>query len=157
MSFDLNAMFNNAIALQKAGKVQEAKTHYLQLIKYLEDVDISDPELYVCTAAACFDLKEYNEAINYSLKGFDIEPKKDFLEITARSYAALNDLANAINYYEKITELYPDDFRTHYFLSQHYYQKNMMHKAAESFLKASKIEPSLKRTFEPIGNILNPL
>ncbi|OGI00181.1 MAG: hypothetical protein A2Y25_00340 [Candidatus Melainabacteria bacterium GWF2_37_15] len=147
---NLQEKFNKAVALHQAGRLPEAKESYKGLLSHIKNVD-----LYSLLAIACFDLKQYGEAISYSQEGLKFEQRKDLLEIIANSYVYLNDAQNAIQFYIKITETDPNDADAFLVLAKTLYKSNQLYRAAEAYLKAAQLNPAYATIYEPIGNILS--
>jgi len=148
---NLQEIFNNAVELHRMGMLPEAKARYIEVIQQVENVD-----LYSLIASVCLDLKQYDEAIDYALKGIEIAPeKKDLHEIIAKSYRDIGEIANAIKHYIKAYEIDPNDIQILLLISKLQYKSGLIYEAALSYKKLSIISPELERKFEPLGNILN--
>ena len=120
-------------------------------IKLLTDAIVSEPNNtrnYFYLANSYYDIKNYDEAINYykkriELKGWEQEVWYSYFRI-GLSYMNLNNFSSALFYWLEAYEYFPDRIENIYEIIK-YYRVNAKNKLAYNFYKLAKSKLNLKK------------
>ncbi len=142
-----------AVLYSYEGKKDEAEKLLKEVIKAVESDTAADEkiklEAYKEYAVLKFEKKEYDEAIKYFKKAYEI--KKDDYEVLANLgnvYAAKKDYDNAVKYLKEAYALKRDDYRMPQALAEVLYDKKDYKQALKYINEAIKLkgdDPALYR------------
>ncbi len=142
-----------AVLYSYEGKKDEAERLLKEVIKDVESDTTADDkvrlEAYKEYAVLKFEKKEYDEAIKYFNKAYEI--KKDDYEVLANLgnvYAAKKDYENAVKYLKEAYAIKKDDYRIPQALAEVLYEKKSYREALKYINEAIKLkgdDPALYR------------
>jgi predicted O-linked N-acetylglucosamine transferase (SPINDLY family) len=104
----MNGLFQEGVALQNAGHFEDALRLLQRVARELERADVTDASIYAAIGYAHLLLGDHPEALEFSKKALEIDPK--FAKALVNASAAcrlLNRLDEAYSYAEKAHELEP--------------------------------------------------
>ena len=90
-----------------------------------------------------YNSQNYTKAIEYYTKLLDAQPdSKDYLYMKATCYLRMDDLDNALIYYNKLlNDVDPNHIPTHEILAKHYFANDNYEEALKHFSKLAEIDP----------------
>ena len=92
---------------------------------------------------------EYKKAINLLLKEYNIDPKdKQLCMDIGDTYCLMDCYANAARWYQKVTEIAPNDKIAYIELGNAYYNTGKYEKSIDSFEKARTLDPHCEKTYD---------
>lgn len=129
---------NEILNLVKLNKFEEAQNKCEQIQSKLSK-NIQFLNLY---AYIFFNLKNYDQAINFWTKAITIDPKfADGLNNLGNAHSKINKFDEAINYINKALKIKPDFFESYFTLSEIFYKQNKFKETLLNLNQALKLKP----------------
>lgn len=124
-----------ALSFQKALKAKDTKEARTAISQIYNLLGMKETEK-----------NNYDGAIEFFKKSFDILQNNQSLMETANAYILKQDPDNALSALEKSNSLYPENPRTYYHMGQFYYQKGNIEKTLELWEHALELDPKDSQT-----------
>ncbi|MDE5094206.1 MAG: FkbM family methyltransferase [Trichodesmium sp. St11_bin5] len=149
---DINQEFQRALKFQKEGKLQEAESIYINILKSDSDHVASLINLGLIEQSQ----GKLEEATQFYKYAFQIDSNNiSLLYLLARITQELNQLDEAINYWQKLVQLKPDGTLEFYGnIGNSLVQQGKFDEALNCFRDALKISPNSFQAHQAIGNLL---
>ena len=149
---DINQEFQRALKFQKEGKLQEAESIYINILKSDSDHVASLISLGLIEQSQ----GKLEEATQFYKYAFQIDSNNiSLLYLLARITQELNQLDEAINYWQKLVQLKPDGTLEFYGnIGNSLVQQGKFDEALNCFRDALKISPNSFQAHQAIGNLL---
>ena len=144
--------FLGHISLSKDGNQEKAEQYFLSSIN-LKPLNF---QYYVTIATFYFNYSNYNQAINYFKKAYQIKNDLTLLKIIGKSYFNLNLLTDSTSYFNQcLKQSSRDDVEVHYLVATNYLYLGQNKKAMQSLRKCLEISPDYSRAHLTISRIKN--
>ena len=137
-----------ALGFHKAGRFQEAKTLYKEVLI----LEPQNSDALHLLGLICLEEKSFETAVEYIQQAIKIEPRVNFYISLAKVYQAKNQVEEVINCYKKALELNPEQFELYDILGNIYYNQNNYDEAEKYFKKALELKPDSAGTYYNLGN-----
>ncbi len=149
---DINQEFQIALKLQKEGKLQEAESRYINILKSDSNHVASLINLGLIEQGK----GKLDEATQFYKYAFSIDSNNiSLLYLLARITQELNQLNEAITYWQKLVELKPDSALEFYGnIGNSLVQQGRFDEALNYFRRALEISPKSFQAHQAIGNLL---
>ncbi|NEP81263.1 MAG: FkbM family methyltransferase [Okeania sp. SIO3C4] len=149
---DINQDFQKAINLQKEGKLKEAESTYIEILKS----DSNHVPSLINLGLIEQNQGKLDEASQFYKYAFSIEPNNiSLLYLLAKITQELNQLDEAINYWHKLVELKPGSALEFYGnIGNGLVQQGKFDEALNYFRRALEISPKSFQAHQAIGNLL---
>lgn len=149
---DINQEFQRALKFQREGKLQEAESIYINILKSDSDHVASLINLGLIEQSQ----GKLEEATQFYKYAFQIDSNNiSLLYLLARITQELNQLDEAINYWQKLVQLKPDGTLEFYGnIGNSLVQQGKFDEALNCFRDALKISPNSFQAHQAIGNLL---
>ena len=149
---DINQEFQRALKFQKEGKLQEAESIYINILKSDSDHVASLINLGLIEQSQ----GKLEEATQFYKYAFHIDSNNiSLLYLLAKITQELNQLDEAINYWQKLVQLKPDGTLEFYGnIGNSLVQQGKFDEALNCFRDALKISPNSFQAHQAIGNLL---
>ncbi|MDJ0519070.1 MAG: FkbM family methyltransferase [Trichodesmium sp. MO_231.B1] len=149
---DINQEFQTALKLQKEGKLQEAESRYINILKSDSNHVASLINLGLIEQGK----GKLDEATQFYKYAFSIDSNNiSLLYLLARITQELNQLNEAITYWQKLVELKPDSALEFYGnIGNSLVQQGRFDEALNYFRRALEISPKSFQAHQAIGNLL---
>ncbi|NES79446.1 MULTISPECIES: FkbM family methyltransferase [Okeania] len=149
---DINQAFQKAINLQKEGKLKEAESIYIDILKS----DSNHVPTLINLGLIEQNQGKLDEASQFYKYAFSIEPNNiSLLYLLAKITQELNQLDEAIIYWQKLAELKPDSALEFYGnIGNSLVQQGKFDQALNYFHRALEISPKSFQAHQAIGNLL---
>ncbi|NEQ76502.1 MAG: FkbM family methyltransferase [Okeania sp. SIO2C9] len=149
---DINQDFQKAINLQKEGKLKEAESIYIDILKS----DSNHVPTLINLGLIEQNQGKLDEASQFYKYAFSIEPNNiSLLYLLAKITQELNQLDEAIIYWQKLAELKPDSALEFYGnIGNSLVQQGKFDEALNYFHRALEISPKSFQAHQAIGNLL---
>ena len=149
---DINQEFQRALKFQKEGKLQEAESIYINILKSDSNHVASLINLGLIEQSQ----GKLEEATQFYKYAFQIDSNNiSLLYLLARITQELNQLDEAINYWQKLVQLKPDGTLEFYGnIGNSLVQQGKFDEALNCFRDALKISPNSFQAHQAIGNLL---
>jgi tetratricopeptide (TPR) repeat protein len=166
INLDIDRITTNQEKLKQASQFAE-KGDYERAKQILEELIENNPynsEYYRIYGQIQFDLKNYDEAINYLIDSLKYDPENKYaLLLLGNIYLEHHlDSETAINFYNKVIELDPEEYIAIYNIGANLLKSNKVQEAKSIILKSIKINPtypnalySMAQIYEHEGNQLD--
>ncbi|MGK7920130.1 MAG: FkbM family methyltransferase [Trichodesmium sp.] len=149
---DINQQFQAALNFQKEGKLKEAESIYINILKSDSNHVASLINLGLIEQGK----GKLDEATQFYKYAFSLDQKNiSLLYLLARITQELNQLDEAIIYWQKLVELKPDSALEFYGnIGNSLVQKGRFDEALNYFRRALEISPKSFQAHQAIGNLL---
>ena len=149
---DINQEFQTALKFQKEGKLQEAESIYINILKSDSNHVASLINLGLIEQGK----GKLDEATQYYKYAFSLDSNNiSLLYLLARITQELNQLNEAITYWQKLVELKPDSALEFYGnIGNSLVQQGRFDEALNYFCRALEISPKSFQAHQAIGNLL---
>ncbi|NEQ38059.1 MAG: FkbM family methyltransferase [Okeania sp. SIO3I5] len=149
---DINQEFQTALKFQKEGKLQEAESIYIKILKSDSNHVASLINLGLIEQGK----GKLDEATQYYKYAFSLDSNNiSLLYLLARITQELNQLNEAITYWQKLVELKPDSALEFYGnIGNSLVQQGRFDEALNYFRRALEISPKSFQAHQAIGNLL---
>ncbi len=149
---DINQDFQKALNLQKEGKVKEAESIYINILKSDSNHVASLINLGLIEQGK----GKLDEATQFYKYASSIEPDNtSLLYLLARLTQELNQFDEAIAYWNRLIKLKPDSALEYYGnIGNSFVQQGKFEEALKYFNKAIEISPKSFQAHQAIGNLL---
>ncbi|MEM1168683.1 MAG: FkbM family methyltransferase [Cyanobacteria bacterium P01_H01_bin.35] len=149
---DINQEFQTALKFQKEGKLQEAESIYINILKSDSNHVASLINLGLIEQGK----GKLDEATQFYKYAFSLEQNNiSLLYLLARITQELNQLDEAIVYWQKLVELKPDSALEFYGnIGNSLVQQGKFDEALNYFCRALEISPKSFQAHQAIGNLL---
>ncbi|MGD1712470.1 FkbM family methyltransferase [Dapis sp. BLCC M172] len=149
---NINQEFQTALKFQKEGKLQQAESIYINILKSDSNHVASLINLGLIEQGK----GKLDEATQFYKYAFSLEPNNiSLLYLLARITQELNQLDEAIIYWQKLVELKPDSALEFYGnIGNSLVQQGKFDEALNYFRRALEISPKSFQAHQAIGNLL---
>lgn len=149
---DINQDFQTALKFQKEGKLKEAESIYINILKSDSNHVASLINLGLIEQGR----GKLDEATQFYKYAFSLDAKNiSLLYLLARITQELNNLDEAITYWQKLIELKPDSALEFYGnIGNSLVQQGRFDEALNYFRRALEISPKSFQAHQAIGNLL---
>ncbi len=149
---DINQDFQTALNFQKEGKLKEAESIYINILKSDSNHVASLINLGLIEQGK----GKLDEATQFYKYAFSLDPNNtSLLYLLARITQELNQLDEAIVYWQKLVELKPDSALEFYGnIGNSLVQQGRFDEALNYFRRALEISPKSFQAHQAIGNLL---
>ncbi|MDE5069741.1 MAG: FkbM family methyltransferase [Trichodesmium sp. St4_bin8_1] len=149
---DINQEFQRALKFQKEGKLQEAESIYINILKSDSDHVASLINLGLIEQSQ----GKLEEATQFYKYAFHIDSNNiSLLYLLAKITQELNQLDEAISYWQQLVQLKPDGTLEFYGnIGNSLVQQGKFDEALNCFRNALKISPNSFQAHQAIGNLL---
>lgn len=143
--------FQRAFAAHQAGKIEEAKSLYEQVLKKTP----TDMETLYLLGTACSQLGKFVDATKYLKKALDIDPEHpETLNNMGLTLKALREYDAALMYYERALALRPDYADAHNNLGNVLELLGKLDEAESHLRRALELNPGLADAYYNLGLVL---
>lgn len=149
---DINQDFQTALNLQKEGKLKEAESIYINILKSDSNHVASLINLGLIEQSR----GKLDEATQFYKYAFSLEPNNiPLLYLLARMTQELNQLNEAVTYWQRLVELKPESSLEFYGnIGNSLVQQGRFDEALNYFHRALEISPKSFQAHQAIGNLL---